>query len=135
MAKVINSSRFNFEDVVGDMLRGYEADCIRAVSKAVPKVARMAAKKLRQESPGHGDYAKNWTTKIETGRMNVGAVVYGKSPTYRIAHLLENSHAKRGGGRTSPGNGQIIHIKPVADWATEQAYTQIQIELSAGGKE
>lgn len=132
MAKVINSSRFNFEDVVGDMLRGYEADCISAVTKAVPKVAKMAAKKLRQTSPGT-KYPKGWTSKTETGRIRVGAVVYGKKPTYQLAHLLENSHAKRNGGRTSPGNGQIIHIKPVADWATEQVYREIQIELSTKG--
>ena len=85
----------------------------------IPKVAREAAKKLRQTSPkgATGEYAKHWTVKVETGRMMVGATVYGDSPTYRIAHLLEHGHAKRGGGRTSP----IVHIKPVEEWAIDEA--------------
>lgn len=95
------------------------------MQEIVPKVAKDAAKKLRSSSPGT-KYPKGWTSKVEKGRLSVTATVHGKSGTYQLAHLLENSHAKRGGGRTSPGNGQIIHIAPVEEWANEELEKQLK---------
>lgn len=128
---VVNSSTFNFKDVVHDMVescvfgrQGYA----EAAYEVIPKVAKEAAAKLRKTSPkrqGGGDYAKGWAYEAEKGRLRSVAKVYGKYGTYQLAHLLERPHAKRGGGRTNP----IVHIEPVEQWAMNEAYDRIMDKL------
>lgn len=126
---IVNSSKMNFADVVDDILRNdYLPEVAEAISEVIPDVAKEAAKKLRAESPkrpGGGKYAKGWAYKVEKGRMNVGATVYGKDGTYQLAHLLEKGHAKRTGGRVQP----VVHIAPVEEWATKKAYDDIMDRL------
>lgn len=117
---VVNANRFNFAEVVQTALNQYVHDgVIPAMQEAVKEVAKESAKKLRATSPKgkSGDYAKNWKSKIENGRITVQATVYGDKPTYSLAHLLEHGHATRNGGRT----GAIEHIKPVEEWAIKEA--------------
>lgn len=126
---IVNSSKMNFADVVNDILRNdYLPEVAEAVSVVIPKVGREAAQKLRKESPKRpngGKYAQGWKCKVEKGRMNVGATVYGESGTYQLAHLLEKGHAKRTGGRVQP----VVHIAPVEEWATQKAYDDIMDRL------
>ena len=121
---VVNSNRMNFEEVINGYLKEYVGETAEGLTVVIPRVARQAAKKLRQEShtkfKGTGEYAENWAVQVETGRIRVGATVYGKKPTYRLAHLLEKGHAKRGGGRVDP----IEHIAPVEEWAMDEAVNQ-----------
>ena len=106
----------NFADVVAKYLREYETEATEKLTETITEVAKESVKKLRSSSPKRtGKYAKGWTYKVEKGRMNNVATVYGNDPTYRMAHLLENGHAKRGGGRTAP----ITHIEPVEQWAVD----------------
>lgn len=115
---VISSNKFDFAETVNAYLMKYSAQATDILEESIKEVSKEAAKKLRSSSPKRtGDYKKSWATKAETGRLKVGAVVYAKSPEYRLTHLLENGHAKRGGGRVSA----IEHIKPVNDWAQEEA--------------
>lgn len=122
---VVNSSTFNFKEVAHDMVEnimfGRGTSYAEAAYEVIPKVAKEAAAKLRKESPGKGKYHKGWTSKVEKGRLKVVATVHGKDGTYQLAHLLENGHAKRGGGRTNP----IVHIAPVEEWAINEAYDRI----------
>lgn len=112
----VNSSTMNFADVVSKYLREYETEATEKLTETITEVAKESVKKLRSSSPKRtGKYAKGWTYKVEKGRMNNVATVYGNDPTYRMAHLLENGHAKRGGGRTAP----ITHIEPVEQWAVD----------------
>lgn len=126
---VINSSRFNFADTVSSFLQNtYYPQVVEAVTQVVPDVAKEAAQKLRKESPKGktGKYAKHWTSKVEKGRIRVGATVYGNAPTYQLAHLLEFGHLKRGGaGRV----GAIPHIAAVEKWASDEAYERIISKL------
>ena len=128
---VVNTSTFNFAETVQNMLeKQFLPDVVEVTTEVIPKVAKEAAKRLRSESPKlQGKYAKGWTSTVEKGRLRVGAKVHGKSGTYQLAHLLENSHAKRGGGRTGPGDGQIVHIEPVEKWAIQEAEERIIHEL------
>lgn len=125
MAKnyIVNSNRFNFADVVHEALQAnwMNTDVIPAMNKAVDQVSKEAARKLRNTSPGHGDYAKGWAVQKERGRLTTEATVYGKKPTYRLAHLLEKSHVMRNGKRSKP----IVHIEPVADWAQTEAINRM----------
>lgn len=120
---IVNSSKMNFAEIVNGILRnGYYPQVVEAMGEVIPEVAKEAAKKLKAQSPrDKGKYAKGWASKVEKGRIRVGATVYGKHGTYQIAHLLEHGHAKRNGGRTKG----IVHIAPVEEWAIQKAYDDI----------
>lgn len=117
---VINSSKFDFREVVQKYLEEQRYEVIEAMSEAIDEVAKESVKKLKSTSPrGKGQshqYYKGWAYKIEKGRLSHGSVVYGKTGTYQLAHLLEHGHAKRGGGRTN----EYVHIKPVEEWAIDE---------------
>lgn len=115
---VINSSKFDFREVVQQYLENQQYEVIEAMSEAIDEVAKESVKKLKADSPRGttNTYYKGWTYKIEKGRLQHGSVVYGKTGTYQLAHLLEYGHAKRGGGRTN----EYEHIKPVEQWAIDE---------------
>lgn len=125
---VVHSSKMNFAEVVQDMLlKQYYPNVVETTTEVIDEVSKEAVKKLKQDSPkgAKGKYAKGWTRKVETGRLTVGATVYGKHGTYQLAHLLEHGHAKRGGGRTE----SLVHIAPVEQWAIDEAYERIMHRL------
>ena len=89
------------------------------VEKESKESAKECAQKLRATSPkGPRGYANSWTFKKVDGSW----ITYNKDH-YQLTHLLESPHLiknKKGEyGRTSPGHGQVIHIKPVADEGVE----------------
>ena len=116
------ASGINLDSAVMDILTEYSEDVSKAASEAIAEVARESVKKLKQTSPGKGKYSKGWTSKVEKTAVSVEAVVYGKTGTYQLAHLLEHGHAKRGGGRV----GAIVHIKPVEEWAISEVEKRIR---------
>lgn len=112
----------NLEKAMSDILSEFSTDVSKAAGEAIAEVAKESAKKLKQTSPRKtGKYAAGWTYKVEKGTVTNSATVYGKKNTYPLAHLLENGHAKRGGGRTAP----IVHIKPVEEWAIAEVEKRI----------
>jgi hypothetical protein len=60
---------------------------------------------------------------VEKTPTTAEAIVYGKTGTYQLAHLLENGHARRGGGRNVDA---IVHIKPVEEWAIKEVEARIR---------
>lgn len=117
---VINSNRMDLQGAVSAIREEIKLMYFDVLEETVNEVAAEAAKKLKAESPKKsGQYAKNWKVKKSSSSRaiwNVGAIVYGGNPTYRLSHLLEHGHANRDGGRTQG----IEHIKPVERWATEE---------------
>ena len=114
---------FNLEKAVKDILQDYSVEVSKAAAEAVTEVSKEATKKLRQTSPKRsGKYGKGWASKVEKTATTAEATVYGKTGTYQLAHLLENGHAKRGGGRVN-GN---THIKPVEEWAIKEVEKRIR---------
>ena len=125
---VVNSSTFNFHEVFHTMLANYGAEAAEAVVEAVDEVSKEAVKKLKQESAskfGGGAYANGWTRTKEKKRLSTIITIHGKKPTYSLAHLLENGHAKRNGGRVA---GRV-HIAPVNDWAQDEAFDRAVSKL------
>lgn len=97
-------------------LDGYADDVRDAVGEAVKRAANLCVKTLRQTSPKKtGRYAKGWTKKLSKPPEEPAAIVYNKDRGW-LAHLLENGHAKAGGGRVE---GRP-HIRPAADAAQQQ---------------
>lgn len=124
MAKV-NSSTFNFAEITKHILDNYNNDVFYEVSEAIDEVSKEAVTRLKKESRaefGKGEYAKGWARKMEKGRLRVTAIVYGKKPTYQLAHLLEKGHVTRNGtGRTYRPTPAHPHIQQVSDWAQNEA--------------
>ena len=121
----------NFAADISKILDSYvTADVMPAVTKAVEEVSKEAVKKLKDTSPRGSTkkYYKGWTKEVTKGRMTASAVIYGKKGTYQLAHLLENGHAKRGGGRVDG----IEHIKPVEEWAAKEFEKRIIQKLEGG---
>ena len=89
-------------------LTEYTSEVEDGLEKAKEKAAKDGAKTLRQTSPKRsGKYAKAWRATKDGKTW----VIHVAAPHYRLAHLLEKGHAKRGGGRV-PGR---VHIAPVEE--------------------
>jgi dolichyl-phosphate-mannose--protein O-mannosyl transferase len=85
------------------------------MKKAVRKTASAVRKEISENAPKEtGDYAKSWTTSVtEENSHALQITIHAKKPEYRLAHLLENGHALRRGGR-SIGKGNVDAIPHIA---------------------
>lgn len=114
MAQIKVNNEVEFANAVSKYLNECSAGVRVALEETVKEVAKESVKKVKANAPKRtGAYKKSWASKVENTRLKAGAVVYAKAPHYRLTHLLENGHAKRGGGRVAPR----VHIAPVNDWA------------------
>lgn len=103
-------------------MKEYTEEVKETTQKVAMEVSGKAAKKLRENSPkskNGGTYAKNWTRTTD----KYGITVYNKSPTYRIAHLLEKGHQLKRGGRKIGEVRAYPHIEEV-----EQEYIKEYVE-------
>ena len=85
------------------------------------------AERLRSSSPKRTqDYANGWTVS----KKRKGDYVVHNATDYQLTHLLENPHAivnKKGEwGVTSPGHGQIVHIKPQENWGNREFQRKVE---------
>ncbi|MBS4750324.1 HK97 gp10 family phage protein [Carnobacteriaceae bacterium zg-ZUI78] len=89
------------------MLKNYTEDVQKALVETGIDIADEAVNRLHRESPMlTGAYSKNWKKKVAKN----GHITIYNEKEYRIAHLLEFGHAKRGGGRHVDA---IVHIEPI----------------------
>lgn len=97
--------------------------------KIAEEVAREGAKKLRNSSPigAHlKHYKSGWTVKAEVVGINKFSFVIHNRLKPGLAHLLENGHQLRQGGR-SPA---IVHIKPIEEWCNQEFEKRIKEKLN-----
>lgn len=76
------------------------ADDLKTAVKNAGKTVRQEIKTTAPTDTGA--YRKSWavkTTYEDSRRLAV--TVYSRPPHYRLTHLLEHGHAKRGGGRVA----------------------------------
>lgn len=99
---------------ISDVLEAYGDELQENIGEAVKTVSKKGAQAVRQAAQqtfgGSGAYARGWTSRAETGRVSAQGFIYNKDLP-GLPHLLENGHAKRGGGRV-PGRARI---KPVEE--------------------
>ncbi len=116
------------EEISG-MLQEYADLAADEMKTAVKKAGETTRKNIRANAPSAtGKYAKSWmskTTKESSSSLQV--TVYSPS-RYRLAHLLEHGHAKRGGGRVE---GRP-HIAPAEEHAEKELVQDITKALSKG---
>lgn len=97
------------------------------MKKAVKESSKAIRKEIQATAPKDtGAYAKSWAIKTQKETSDsIDQVVHSRN-RYQLAHLLENGHAKRGGGRV-PGQP---HIKPAEEKGKEQLVEDIKHALS-----
>lgn len=118
-------------DAVQEILNSYRDDAIDALNEAVDDAGKTVKEEIetRASSLFKGKkYAKSWAVK-ETAKTALGKQVTVHSPSqYRIAHLLENGHAKRGGGRV---DGRA-HIAPAEEIGEKKLIENLEKKLGGG---
>lgn len=112
-----------------DAITEYGDGVTDAVKDATDEAAKVCLQEVRASSPKRtGAYRKGWkkaTTKENATAKTV--TVYNKDH-YRLTHLLENGHAKVGGGRVE-GHP---HIGPAEQRAAELLERQIRVKVAGG---
>lgn len=115
MAEAIEKELIEYRELAADELKA-----------AVKKAGRTAKSDIGKSAPERtGAYAKSWRMKVtEESSVGIGVTVYSPSH-YMLAHLLENGHAKRNGGRVAGER----HIAPAEEHAKEQLIGDIEKAL------
>ncbi len=107
----------------------YKKTTTDGVKKSVRKISNFVKREISSKAPkDRGKYSKGWRVKKtkETGKT-LSMTVY--TPTgYRLSHLLEYGHAKRGGGRVSAR----VHIKPAEDEGIKRLEKEIKETFNSG---
>lgn len=117
----------NLADEVMKGLSEYSELADSAMKKAVRKTATSVKKEISANAPSDtGAYAKSWTTKKMAENSHTLQMMVHSKNRYQLAHLLENGHAKRGGGRVE---GKP-HIAPAEKNGEELLETLIRKALS-----
>lgn len=107
-------------DYTQDVTDGLKAD-VQAVGKAC--VARVKDLSPRQT----GGYKKGWRLKkAYESATDIRVTVYNKTDG-QLTHLLEDGHAKAGGGRVE---GRP-HIRPAEEAAAEELGKRVKVRVSA----
>lgn len=93
----------------------YVENTAEEVKKILKEVADDTKEEIVRNAPvDTGRYKKSWTV-TQTGKSKEGATYTVHAGRYRLTHLLENGHAKRGGGRVKAyphiSKGEDLAIK------------------------
>ncbi|MFJ7585602.1 HK97 gp10 family phage protein [Bacillus cereus] len=109
----------NLTNEIMRQLRMYEQDVREKVEISKEEVSMELVSQLKQHpSPKlTGDYRKGWKAK----RVGNKFIIHNATE-YRLTHLLENGHAKVGGGRVEA----IPHIRPAEQEAIDEFIRQIE---------
>ena len=103
-------------DVINEGLKEYADLATEDVKSAVRKSAKAVKDQINGSAPVRtGRYAKSWKVKTTAESANgLEQTVYSPN-RYMLSHLLEQGHAKRGGGRVRA----IPHIAPAEQMGIE----------------
>ena len=109
-----------FSDSMQKILHQYGDDVRETARQLVKRAGEEARKKLKQVPPTPkktGEYAKGWAIGDYTWSVGGAEITVYNKDKPGLAHLLENGHVLRRGGRTlahSPVQPKP-HIKPVEE--------------------
>ena len=117
----------NLGEAIAEILEEYGDEVQNDMDDVVKDVGKAGVKAIKSASGvfgGTGKYRKGWTSQTDTERYGSTVTIYNRTPG--LPHLLENGHAKRGGGRV-PGK---THIAPVEQELIKQFEEQIEKAVS-----
>lgn len=118
----------NLAKEIEKILEDYAEETTENLDNILKRSAKVGANLLKSESQakfgGSGKYAKGWTvTEEKSDRWGSTYVVHNR--VAGLPHLLENGHAKRGGGRVAG----IPHIKPVEERLIQTVESEVTSKL------
>lgn len=125
----------NLDDVVKSILKEYEDDVSKNMTDITKKVTKAGVQALKAESKSKfgtvkkrkRKYADTWTSKSEVGRLYTKGTIYNSQPG--LPHLLENGHAKVGGGRVKGKVEGRPHIAPVEEMLIKLYEEEVMTKL------
>lgn len=96
------------------------------VKQIVGEVGENVKNEIKEKAPvDTGAYRKSWkVTKTKETATSLSVVVHSEK-RYRLTHLLEKGHAKRGGGRVAAK----VHIAPAEANAEKQLIERVERSL------
>lgn len=96
---------------ITDAVREYTEDVTDAIERKVDETANEVRDEAERSAPKRtGKYAKGFKVSKQDGPGKARRVIWNKKH-YRLVHLLEFGHAKRGGGRVQA----YPHLRPAYD--------------------
>ena len=115
----------DFSKEINRILSEYGDAVLNASELAAIETGKDAKSELQETSPKrYGAYRKGWKATLERRRTGVKLIVHNtKKP--QLTHLLENGHAKTGGGRVEG----IPHIAPAQEHAEENYLKHLKEHL------
>jgi hypothetical protein len=115
LAEEVMSGLEEYAELTADVLK-----------KEIQEAGKVAKQQISQTAPRKtGRYAKSWAVKKISETSNSLEVTVHSKNRYMLTHLLENGHAKRGGGRVAA----IPHIAPAEETAIQSLERNIEREL------
>ena len=124
MGKTIKPEQLAKE--VMDGLEEYAELAVDVMKKEIQETGKSVKQQISQTAPRKsGRYAKSWAVKKVKETSNSLDVVVHSRNRYMLTHLLENGHAKRGGGRVRA----IPHIGPAEEMGIQQLEERIERAL------
>ena len=122
MSSKIEELSSAIEDALGMYSKEIEAGIRKEVDISMKKLV-IATK--RDAPVRTGEYKKSISSKKSSDRLGAYSKVwYVKAPHYRLAHLLNNGHAKRGGGRIN-GDDHITKNEKAAVSEFQRAVKEV----------
>ncbi|MBQ5832171.1 MAG: hypothetical protein IIW43_01690 [Selenomonadales bacterium] len=120
-----NVSIDRLSGVISTNLNTYSRTIVDGIEKAAEKtVDEMVARTKQRPTTklSRGKYARSIASEVGLNTISARSRIwYVKKPRYRLAHLLNNGHAVRGGGRVS-GDQHVTK-------ATEKAITDFETRV------
>jgi len=96
------------------------------VKQIVEEVGENVKKEIQANAPvDTGAYRKSWKVTKQKETATSKTVVIHSDKRYRLTHLLEKGHAKRGGGRVAAK----VHIAPAEANAEKQLIERVERSL------
>ena len=124
MGKTIKPEQLTKE--VMDGLEEYAELAVDVMKKEIQETGKVVKKQIEQTAPRKsGRYAKSWAVKKTAESSNSLEVMVHSRNRYMLTHLLENGHAKRGGGRVRA----IPHIAPAEELGAQELEKRIERAL------
>ena len=116
-------------DAINQQLTEYNDLAADEVKEAVKQSAKTVKTEISANAPQNtGAYAKSWATKTTRETASSMEITVHSKNRYQLAHLLENGHAKRGGGRVAART----HIAPAEEKGITELENEIKRRLSDG---
>lgn len=124
---------YTFGETVNKELQNWSAGIVVGVCDLIDEKAEKLKNLIQENAPVRykkkinkrkkGKYKTSWKIKTTDDKFSrYEKTVYSSGNEYRLTHLLEKGHAKKGGGRVAPR----VHIAPARNQIEKEYIADVQ---------